>query len=94
MTVCGGSSSINGMEEYPINCVVVGPQIFPHPEVPKMKDYGWRDEHGCGMCVRVCVLGVGVRGGGGGLLIGLFGPHFSFLFKNHDRIENTEKENA
>ena len=44
MTVGGGSSSINGVwENTPI--VVVGPQIFPHPEVPKMRDHGWRDEH-------------------------------------------------
>ena len=32
-----------GVGKFTNNCVVVESQIFPHPEVPEMRDYGWRD---------------------------------------------------
>ena len=44
----------SGIGEYPNNCVVVGSQIFPHPEVPEIRDYGWRDEQAVWYVLVIC----------------------------------------
>ena len=45
MSFHSGRSSINGVWENTPIIVLWSDPRSSHPEVPKMRDYGWRDEH-------------------------------------------------